>query len=152
MSGRVNNGRFYIVLLEDNPADVYLFQLALTRAELDFELIVFQDGAEAIAYFAEGERPENSTPDLVVLDLNVPKKDGAQVLDAMRQNARFAAVPVVIATSSAAGEERARIQQAGVRLFLTKPHNLTAFLDLGLRLKGLLLEGRGQQEGSAGTV
>jgi CheY-like chemotaxis protein len=133
--------KFHILLLEDNPADVYLFNLAFTRAELNYELILFEDGAEAIAYIeGKGKYAASPVPDLVVLDLNVPKNDGSQVLKALRNSPRFAAVPVAIATSSAAPGERAKAEQMRVELFLTKPPDLSAFLKMGLLLKDLLVK------------
>ena len=78
---------FRILLVEDNDADVYLFRKALEAADLKFELTVAQDGAEALAFVRrEGTR---SVPDLVVLDLNLPKDGGIQVLKAIRESAEF---------------------------------------------------------------
>ena len=90
-----------ILLVEDNTADVYLFRKALLGAELNFELTVIEDGGRAIAFVrGEGEYAGSPVPDLVVLDLSLPKNDGIQVLEAIRATKRFANVPVVITSSS----------------------------------------------------
>jgi len=75
--------------VEDNDADVYLFRKALEGAGVNFELTVIEDGAEALA-FVEGEGP---VPHLAVLDLNLRKRDGAQVLEVIRASRRFASTP-----------------------------------------------------------
>lgn len=131
---------FQILLIEDNPADVYLLRMALTNARLSFELKVIDDGALALAYVQRhGEDPSSPIPDLAVLDLNLPKIEGLQILQAIRSSLRFAEVPVVITTSSRSEEERARSVELGVKEFLTKPPDLESFLKMGTILKDILL-------------
>ncbi|HEX5431367.1 MAG TPA: hypothetical protein VFW83_05340 [Bryobacteraceae bacterium] len=86
----MSNDRVRIVLMEDNEGDVYLFRRAFEMAGLDFEMTVLEDGARAIAYI-RGEGPyENSpVPDLIVLDLNLPKHDGDQILGVLAGAERF---------------------------------------------------------------
>src|ERR1700722_950128 len=79
-----------ILLVEDNDADVYLFRKALETAGLQFELTVMRDGAEALAFVRrQGKYSASSVPSLVVLDLNLPKDGGIQVLRAIRERETF---------------------------------------------------------------
>src|SRR5215471_4441512 len=92
---------FRILLVEDNAADTWLLRKALQNAALNFELIQIEDGAEALAFVrGEGEYAGSVTPDLAVVDLNLPKNDGVEVLEALRKSKSFSNVPVVIVTSS----------------------------------------------------
>src|ERR1051326_7449108 len=85
-----------ILLVEDNAADVYLFRKAMTNAELNYELTVIEDGGGAMMFIrAEGRYAGSPVPDLAIIDLSLPKNDGIQVVEAIRQEERFADVPVV---------------------------------------------------------
>jgi chemotaxis family two-component system response regulator Rcp1 len=128
-----------ILLIEDNPADVDLLLRAFKSARLDCELTLMEDGAEAMS-FVRGEGPyaETPPPDLVVLDLNLPKNDGIEVLQAMRATPQFSAVPVAILSSSSSPRERARVEQFHIGRFITKPPDLDEFLQIGSTLKSFL--------------
>jgi CheY-like chemotaxis protein len=131
---------FHILLLEDNPADIYLLRQALKNAGVDFELTVIEDGAEGLAFARRQGKYEGSfIPDLAVLDLNLPKGGGESVLNAMRQSNDLDRVPVVIVSSSAAPQEQANIQELSVEHFIRKPADLEAFLQIGYVLKEILL-------------
>ena len=131
--------RFDIFLVEDNPADVYLLRMALRNAEIDFELMVMEDGAEALAFVRqEGKYADVPVPDLAVLDLNLPKNDGLEVLAAIRASRSLSEMRVAILTSSSSPVERARVQELGIDQFITKPPDLEEFLRIGLILKSLL--------------
>jgi DNA-binding response OmpR family regulator len=138
-------GKILILLVEDNPADVGLFRLALKDAELDCDLTVLEDGAAALSLI---RHPDSSggarIPDLAVLDLNLPKNGGLEVLEAIRANSAFATMRVAILSSSSSPRERARIEEFGVDRFITKPLDLDGFLGIGSILKDLLREGNGQ--------
>jgi CheY-like chemotaxis protein len=130
---------FRVLLVEDNPADAYLFRMALERAQIQVELIVIDDGADALA-FVRGEGPHTGreAPHLAVLDLNVPKHEGTEVLAAIRENSDFAKVPVVISSSSAEqGGPGAQFPQ--VERYIRKPADLEEFLRIGTILKEVLL-------------
>ena len=140
---------FKILLVEDNAADIYLVRKALTDAGLVFGLKVLEDGALALAFVSEPDSAAASAlPDLILLDLNLPKADGLDVLAAIRANPRMAAVPVVIATSSSAPSERARAETLGVDGFLTKPPDLTRFMEMGVAIRELLFR---PLDGARGT-
>jgi chemotaxis family two-component system response regulator Rcp1 len=130
-----------ILLVEDNPADVDLVRRALRSAELNFELAVIEDGAEALAFVRQKEKEAGApTPDLVVLDMNLPKNSGLEILEAMRTNRVFAGVPVAILTSSSSPRERTKMEGLRVGRYITKPPDLEEFLRIGLIIKALLVE------------
>lgn len=130
-----------ILVVEDNPADVELLRRALSSAKLDYELTVLDDGAEALAYVRQqGDYSAVNAPDLAVLDMNLPKHDGLEVLTAMRASPKFTEVPVAILSSSSSPRERARMEKLNLGRYLTKPPELEAFLKIGDTLKELLLE------------
>jgi DNA-binding response OmpR family regulator len=128
-------------LVEDNPGDVELFRWALKKAGVDCELTVIRDGAEALAKVrGEDASASPDTPDLVVLDLNLPKADGHEILAAMRATRAFSNVPVAILTSSTSLRERKRLEALRIARYLAKPPNLKEFVRLGSAVKDLLLE------------
>jgi CheY-like chemotaxis protein len=133
-----------ILVIEDNPGDVSLLKLALRDAKVDCEMTVIDDGGAALDYFHEyKQRPDSVTPDLVVLDLNLPKNDGLEIMEAMRANPRFREVPVALFSSSSAASERSRLKAFHVGRYLAKPPDLDGFLRIGGMLKELLAETRG---------
>jgi CheY-like chemotaxis protein len=129
-----------ILVVEDNDADVYLFRKALETVDLRFELTVVQDGADALAFIrGEGRYSARSVPDLVVLDLNLPKDGGIQVLLAIRERETFSNVPVAVVSSSASPQDRDETGKLGVDRYIRKPSDLEEFLKIGQILKELLL-------------
>ena len=134
-----------IALVEDNPGDVQLIRLALRQAGVACELRVLHDGEEGMA-LARREQPyEDWHPDLVVLDLNLPKHDGLEVLAALRAHPVLRSVPVVVFSSSTSPQERARVEELGAAMFLAKPPDLDAFLAVGPVLKHLLQDRASQR-------
>ena len=132
-----------IVLVEDNPGDVYLFGLALKETGLNYELTVIEDGAKALALVREVER---ALPDLIVLDLNLPKNDGVEILEAIRKDQRFDDVPVVVASSSPVSVPMGKEERARVARFVGKPTELDKFLAMGQVLKEVLVESRARRD------
>jgi len=128
-----------IFVAEDNSGDVHLLRLALRTAELDCELIVVGDGREALDFVRQrGKYAQMEPPDLAVLDLNLPKNDGLEILEALRANAAFSGVPVAIVSSSSAPQELAKMQSLRVDRFIPKPPDLDQYLKIGTMLKELL--------------
>jgi len=124
--------------VEDNRGDVLLVEVALREAGLQFELIHMADGEKAIEYLrtlSNGNR--GSSLDLVLLDLNLPKRDGWEVLEELRAVQMEHPVPVVILSSSSAPQDLARAERLGVLNYIRKPSTLDEFLAIGLRLKQL---------------
>lgn len=123
---------FLILLVEDNPADVYLVRKALEHEGSKFQLILMPDGAEALAFIRrEGPYSERPVPDVAVLDLNLPKNEGAEVLESLRKSKDLSNVPVVIMTSTASVAERQRVERFGAERYITKPCDLDEYLQIG---------------------
>src|SRR6476620_9083688 len=116
----------HIVLIEDNPSDIYLMKLALEESGLAFELTSFENGAQALRSLCP-EAGESLIPDLILLDLNTPGTDGFEVLGSIRGNAQLANVPVAIITSSASPADKHRAAMIGATTYIQKPTELEAF-------------------------
>jgi len=131
------------VLVEDNAGDAYLFRKALEEASLNFTLTVIDDGYQALAFVrGEGEYAGNVVPDLVVLDLNLPKHGGVEVLKAIQQDRRFDRVPVVITSSSPSPPRLTEGELLRVTRYIAKPPDLDEFLAIGPVLKKVILEAK----------
>ena len=128
-----------ILLAEDNPADVYLIREALREHGIDFNLQVAEDGKEVLSFLAgeSGSVPQIS-PQLIILDLNLPRHDGIEILQQVRSTARLSQVPVVVLTSSDSPRDRTIATELGATRYLRKPSNLEQFLELGAVFKQLL--------------
>jgi CheY-like chemotaxis protein len=129
-----STGTRCILLAEDNPADVYLIREAISkhRDMNELLLIVASDGEMAIDFILRrGQFADASRPDLIILDLNLPKSDGVDVLRCVRQQADLAHVPVVVLTSSDSPSDRTATESLGADSFITKPSDLDAFMALG---------------------
>src|SRR5580692_3697759 len=121
-----------ILLAEDNPGDVFLVQKALRQHHILHRLYVVRDGAEALAWVAHiGEPGGTPRPDVVLLDLNLPKFDGRQILSEFRKHPGCSQSPVIAVTSSDAPKDRARMAELGVARYFRKPMEFDAFLQLG---------------------
>ena len=144
---------FRILLIEDNLADVLLFRRALEEVGLNFELIVLEDGSDALHLINEQlDGARSGTPDLVILDLWLPKTDGETVLRTLRQSPRFTDVPVVIASSRVFFyPARPNLAHLRVAHFLIKPIDLRDYDEIGVVLKNILME-HSQLRISAATI
>jgi two-component system, chemotaxis family, response regulator Rcp1 len=128
-----------ILVAEDNPADVYLLREAISLEGGDVELLIVSDGEQALDYVQRiGPFSGAGIPQLVVLDLNLPKSDGSDVLRCIRETPEYAGIPVVVLTSSDSPKDRQTIESLGANCFITKPSDLDEFLSLGRRLLGFL--------------
>src|SRR5579862_7250973 len=120
MSAEIDSRMFHVLLVEDNDADTYLLRKALRRAGLNFHLTVLRDGEAALNFLREPDHyGKNGLPDLAVLDLNLPRNGGAEVLAALRHNPELARIPVAVMTSSSSPHDRAEVERLGVEQFLT---------------------------------
>lgn len=152
MSGGAAAQTFKILLMEDNPADVYLFRESLKAAELKVDLTIIENGADGLSFARRQEQyAESPIPDLVVLDLNLPRTGGVSILEAMRQNEDLEAVPVFIMTSTSGPREKARAMELGIDRFITKPQDLEDFLKIGYLVKETLLKSAAGQNGQNGN-
>jgi DNA-binding response OmpR family regulator len=127
-----------ILLVEDNPADVLLVQESLDEHGIDCDLTVMNDGEKAFHFIDQIEAGKASCPALLVLDLNLPKRSGREVLSRLRASTVCAQVPVVILSSSDAPRDRKEAAQLGATLYIRKPSNLEDFMALGAILKRIL--------------
>ena len=126
------NGSFVnpveILLVEDSPADVRLTKEALKEEKLHINLNVVGDGVEAIQYLRrEGKYVKALRPDLILLDLNLPKKDGREVLKDLKSDEHLRSIPTVILTVSKAEEDILRTYNLHANCFITKPLDLNQF-------------------------
>jgi len=118
-----------VLLVEDSPGDVRLTQEAIKDAKLQITLHVVPDGQEAIAFLSrEGKYASNRRPDLILLDLNLPKKDGRAVLAEIKESPTLKSIPVVILTTSASEADILRSYQLHANCYITKPVDLDGFL------------------------
>jgi len=120
-----------ILLVEDNPGDVRLTQEALKEAKVRNNLHVVEDGVEAMAFLKrEGEYASAPLPDLILLDLNLPRKDGREVLEEIKQDDRLKRVPVVVLTTSQAEEDILRSYNLHANCYVNKPVDLDEFIKI----------------------
>jgi CheY-like chemotaxis protein len=120
-----------ILLVEDSPGDVRLTQEAFKDAKVHVNLQVASDGVEALALLRrEGEYANSPRPDLILLDLNLPKKDGRQVLKEIKESSTLKSIPVVILTTSAAEADILRSYLLHANCYITKPVDLAGFLNV----------------------
>jgi len=122
-----------ILLVEDNPDDVKLTMRALKKSNVLNEVIVAQDGAEALDYlFCAGKysgRDKNIMPQVVLLDLKMPKVDGLEVLKRMRADERTRLLPVVVLTTSSEEKDRVSSYKLGANSYVRKPVDFNQFVE-----------------------
>lgn len=145
VSGVDNNGQAAarevpptIILVEDNPADVLLLREALTSDEVKPRLYVASDGEEGIRMVDAIDDARMPIPDLIVIDLNLPRKSGFEVLARVRSSWRCGETPVAIFSSSGAPTDRERATRMGASRYILKPSTLKEFLSIGERLKEMM--------------
>src|SRR5512144_2684261 len=116
-------GKAQVVLIEDNPADVFLVRLALKEAGVDCDLTTFENGRAATNVLCQedGSPADPPVPDVILLDLNTPGADGFDVLVRLRETARLANVKIAILTSSQAAADESRAHLLGATRFIQKP-------------------------------
>lgn len=130
-----------VVLIEDNPGDVLLMEMALEENGVTCEIIRFRDGEEALRSLCatNGSAADGLRPDVILLDLNTPKTDGFAVLKQLKETPHLAGVPVAIVTSSRALTDKRRAELLGAARYVEKPSELDQFLsDVGQAVKEML--------------
>ena len=119
-----------ILLVDDNPGDIELTKVALRDAKIMNEVHVARDGEEALAFLrGQGEFVDAPRPDLVLLDLKMPKVDGFQVLAEMRAEPALRSIPVIVMSSSNAEKDLVRAYDAQVSAYLVKPSNFDEYFN-----------------------
>jgi CheY-like chemotaxis protein len=137
-----------LLMIEDNQGDVDLFRWALEDAGVNSELSVIDDGGEALEFVRhESASTGASIPDLVILDLNLPKASGREILAAMRGTPVFANVPVVIWTSSNARLDRTQLDALRIKRYIVKPPELSELIKVGVLIREVLEECIGKSHG-----
>jgi len=120
-----------ILLVEDNPADVRLTVEALKDAKVSNVMYTVEDGVGAMEFLRqEGEWAEAPRPDLILLDLNLPRKDGREVLAEIKDDESLRRIPVVVLTTSTAEEDIVRSYDLHANCFVTKPVELDQFIEV----------------------
>lgn len=121
-------GTVNILLVEDNPADVRLTREAMSASRTRNALHIARDGEEAMAFLRrEGVFSKSPRPDLIILDLNLPKKDGREVLSEVKSDPNFKRIPVIILTTSNATDDIMMCYENHANCYLTKPATLEQF-------------------------
>ncbi|MEU7825547.1 response regulator [Catellatospora sp. NPDC049133] len=120
-----------VLLVEDDPGDVLMTREAFEEYKMRNTLHVVSDGVEALAYLRkEGEFAEANTPDLVLLDLNLPRRDGREVLREIKNDPELCRVPVVVLTTSQAEEDVLRSYQLHANAYVAKPVDFERFISV----------------------
>ena len=136
----MNSRTIEILLVEDNPGDARLTREAFNEGRLLNNLTVVGDGVEALAYLRQqGQYAKSVRPDLVLLDLNLPKKDGREVLAEIKEDEQLKMIPVVVLTTSAAQEDVARAYGSHANCYITKPVDLDQFLRVAQSIENFWL-------------
>ena len=129
MYSRTDAKPIEILLIEDNPGDVRLTKEVLMEGKVRNHLQVVGDGVEAMAFLRrENNYAEAPRPDLILLDLNLPKKDGREVLQEIKEDGEFKCIPVVVLTTSEADEDILRSYDLSANCYITKPVDLDQFI------------------------
>src|ERR1700736_3315749 len=120
-----------VLLVEDSPGDVRLTRDAFKDAKVHINLHVASDGAEAMDFLnCEGKYSNAPRPDLILLDLNLPKKDGREVLEEIKESPALKSIPVVVLTTSASDADILRSYRLHANCYITKPVGLDGFLEV----------------------
>jgi CheY-like chemotaxis protein len=123
-----------ILLVEDNPADIKITQRALRESDLAVDLIVLRDGQEALDYLLRlGPYADDlswRSPDLILLDLNLPRLSGQEVLTRIRAEAELNTVPIIVLTTSHRREDVEAVYAAGANTYIEKPQDFTRFVQV----------------------
>ncbi len=127
----MQNLAFEVLLIEDDSGDVELTEAALERSKLKINLNVVNDGEEALAYLRQEDQYTNaSTPNLILLDLNLPGLSGLEILSAIKNEQGLKSIPVVVLTTSDAQPDIKSSYQFGANCYVTKPIGLKEFIKI----------------------
>ncbi len=129
-----------ILLVEDNPGDVRLTQEAFRDSRLPVKLSVVMDGEDALNYlFRRGNYADVTKPDIILLDLNIPKKDGKEVLSEIKNDDVLKYVPVVVLTTSNAEQDIVKTYNLNVNAYINKPVDFDKFFDIVQKIEAFWL-------------
>lgn len=124
----MSDDKINVLLVEDDVADAALTREALSRAKIVVNLTVMQDGEEALNFLKKrGPYATAPSPDLILLDLNMPKKDGREVLKEIKADPKLSSIPVIVLTTSDADMDIVKSYNLGANCYVTKPVGFEAF-------------------------
>ncbi|RMI04731.1 response regulator [Cellulomonas triticagri] len=130
-----------VLLVEDDPGDVLMTREAFEDNKVANRLQVVSDGVSALAFLRkEGEHADAPTPDLVLLDLNLPRMDGREVLEAMKSDPDLRGIPVVVLTTSEAEEDVVRSYSLHANAYVTKPVDFDRFIEVVRQIDEFFVE------------
>jgi two-component system, chemotaxis family, response regulator Rcp1 len=130
-----------LLLVEDNPADVRLTQEALKEGQVPVNLSVVTDGVEAVDFLHRtGIYKDAPRPDLILLDLNLPRKNGREVLSEIKNDPDLKRIPVLVMTTSKAQQDVARAYSLNANCYITKPMDLDEFMEVVRSIEDFWLE------------
>jgi chemotaxis family two-component system response regulator Rcp1 len=130
VSGEAQERPKIIFLVEDNRGDIRLIQEALKRSTVAHEVVTVRNGMDAMSYLhREGEYSDAPRPDLILLDLNLPRKDGREVLAEIKADPSLKRIPVVVLTTSKNDDDISQSYNLHVNCYITKSRNLSLFFD-----------------------
>jgi two-component system, chemotaxis family, response regulator Rcp1 len=128
-----------ILVIEDNGSDVFLLDRALKKQDFRFELVHLLNGGEGLAFILrQGAYADAATPSLILVDLNLSKYTGEDILREIRSAGHLAGVPVCVWSSSRSRRDQASLNDLGVARFITKPAGLDEFMEIGRIIKELV--------------
>lgn len=130
----------HLLIIEDNPGDVRLLEEAFTELRANVHIEVAKDGAEGIQIVARASQTKEGAPDLILLDLNLPKINGHDVLSKIKSDPRTRHIPVIVLTSSRAEADVHRAYQSHANAYLRKPSTLEGLLDTARDVKNFWME------------
>ena len=131
--------KWRILLAEDNPGDVFLVRRALDFYRIEYELSLAKNGEEAISIVRKAESGEIPI-DLMLVDLNLPRYDGGQIVVAARASRTLGKTPIIILTSSDSPHDRTRLSQLGASSYFRKPADLNSFMEVGRLVMDVITE------------
>jgi two-component system, chemotaxis family, response regulator Rcp1 len=128
-----------ILIVEDNAADLFLIREAIETARIDADIHVAKDGEEATNFFDQADANAGAPcPGLVILDINLPKKQGTDVLQHLRKSPRCGNALVIVVSTSQSARDRQDVMKFGANVYFPKPSEYDEFLKLGDRIKDLV--------------
>lgn len=134
----------HVLVAEDNPGDVLLIREALQEQGLEFELNVQPDGEQMFSYIELIDQGKRACPDVVLLDLNLPKRNGDVLLERMRTSPRCQDVPIIVVTSSDSKKDRDTAKRLGASDYFRKANDFDEFMQLGSVVKQYTHRKQGQ--------
>lgn len=130
-----------VLLVEDNPSDVHFIRRSFQRCAPELNLHCLEDGDRALEFLLKkGNFTSAHSPDLLILDLNVPKTDGYEVLRIVRNESKLKLLPVIVLTTSSSVEDRERAQRLGANAYLTKPDSFEDYDKITSAIQSFWLE------------